>query len=105
MQIGLISQENLMMHCGHIVRCLKLWLECPHTNPSSKACHLPIDPEHKVLWALNNLNLYWNDTSNTRLSQLHQMEEFGLGAYENVMIYKEKIKRWHDKKSFYVNSE
>ncbi|KAK4269611.1 hypothetical protein QN277_022746 [Acacia crassicarpa] len=32
------------------------------------------------------------------LLQLHELDEFCLGAYENSKLYKEKIKRWHDKR-------
>ena len=32
--------------------------------------------------------------------QLNEMDEFRLQAYENAKIYKEKTKRWHDKKIF-----
>ncbi|XP_060202114.1 uncharacterized protein LOC132630557 [Lycium barbarum] len=31
------------------------------------------------------------------LLQLHELDEFRLGAYENAKLYKEKTKRWHDK--------
>ncbi|PIM97104.1 hypothetical protein CDL12_30432 [Handroanthus impetiginosus] len=33
-----------------------------------------------------------------RLLQLNELDEFRLQAYENAKIYKEKTKRWHDKK-------
>ncbi|PIN21773.1 DNA-directed DNA polymerase [Handroanthus impetiginosus] len=33
-----------------------------------------------------------------RLLQLNELDEFRLHAYENAKIYKEKTKRWHDKK-------
>ena len=29
--------------------------------------------------------------------QLNELKEFFLDAYENAKIYKERIKRWHDK--------
>lgn len=65
-----------------------------------KAFHFPIELEHKTSWPLKKSNLDWNDTTNARLSQLYQMEEFWLEAYENAAIYKEKLKRWHDMKHF-----
>ena len=30
--------------------------------------------------------------------QLNELEEFRLNAFENAKIYREKVKRWHDKK-------
>ncbi|KAK4731302.1 hypothetical protein R3W88_024290 [Solanum pinnatisectum] len=32
-----------------------------------------------------------------RVNQLHELEKFRLHAYENAKLYKEKMKRWHDK--------
>ncbi|XP_022883518.1 uncharacterized protein LOC111400335 [Olea europaea var. sylvestris] len=36
-------------------------------------------------------------TGEKRVLQLHELDEFHLDSYENVKIYKEKIKRWHDR--------
>ncbi|PHT24473.1 hypothetical protein CQW23_35801 [Capsicum baccatum] len=47
-----------------------------------KACHLPIELEYKALWALNRLNLNWEDVKNLRLEQLNGLDEFRLHAYE-----------------------
>ncbi|XP_025616893.1 uncharacterized protein [Arachis hypogaea] len=33
-----------------------------------------------------------------RLLQLNELDEFRLKAFENARIYKERAKRWHDKK-------
>ena len=35
--------------------------------------------------------------SEKRMLQLSELEEFRDEAYENVKIYKEKMKTWHDK--------
>ncbi|GJZ65542.1 reverse transcriptase domain-containing protein [Tanacetum coccineum] len=48
----------------------------PFRNVYGKACHLPIEIEHKAYWALRN-------------------------AYENSHAYKERTKRWHDAKMMY----
>ncbi|WP_217833294.1 hypothetical protein, partial [Picosynechococcus sp. PCC 7002] len=41
--------------------------------------------------------------------QLNELEEWGLQAYENAKIYKERTKRWHDqcisKKSLHVGQK
>ena len=32
-----------------------------------------------------------------RMLQLNELDEFRLQAYENNKMYKEKVKRWHDR--------
>ncbi|XP_055806901.1 uncharacterized protein LOC129875639 [Solanum dulcamara] len=62
-----------------------------------KACHLPVKLEHQAYWAIKKLNLNPELAGWKRLDQLHKLEEFTLHAYKNAKLYKEKIKRWHDK--------
>ena len=33
-----------------------------------------------------------------RLLDIHALDEFRSEAYENALIFKEKVKRWHDRK-------
>ncbi|PHT45008.1 hypothetical protein CQW23_14166 [Capsicum baccatum] len=39
----------------------------PYQLVYGKAYHLPIELEHKALWALKRLNLNWDDAMNERL--------------------------------------
>ena len=62
-----------------------------------KACHFPMELEHRAYWETRLLNIDSKVAGEKRMLQLSELDEFRNEAYENARIYREKTKAWHDK--------
>ncbi|GKB43795.1 reverse transcriptase domain-containing protein [Tanacetum coccineum] len=70
----------------------------PYKLVYGKACHLPIELEHKTYWALKHCNFVLKSAGDHQKVQMNELNELPDQAYENSLIYKEKMKKIHDSK-------
>ncbi|GJR85193.1 reverse transcriptase domain-containing protein [Tanacetum coccineum] len=62
----------------------------PYKLVYGKACHLPIQLEHKAYWALNHCNFDLKIAGDHRKVQINELNVLRDQTYENSLIYKEK---------------
>ena len=68
----------------------------PYRLVYGKACHLPVEIEYKVWWAIRKLNLDMNRVGLKRMLEVDELEELRNDAYFNSKIEKDRQKKWHD---------
>jgi hypothetical protein len=70
---------------------------------------LPLELEHKAFSAVKELNKDFKLVGKKRLLDLSSLDEWRSEAYENARLFKEKVKKWHDrrilKREFHVGEK
>ena len=70
----------------------------PYQLVYGKTCHLPVELEHRAYYAIRKWNMDLKLAGKRRKIQLSELDEWREKAYHSARLYKERIKKWHDKK-------
>jgi hypothetical protein len=70
----------------------------PYQLVYGKTCHLLVELEYKSHWAIKKWRMDLPTTGIKRQMQMGELKEWREKAYHNARMYKERTKRWHDKR-------
>ena len=70
----------------------------PYKMVYGKSSHLLLKLEHKAYWAIKELNWDVKLADEKRLFDISSLDGWRTQAYENAKLFKEIVKRWHDKR-------
>jgi len=68
-----------------------------HRLVFEKTSHLPVELEHRALWAIKQLNFDLDKASDLQKLQNFKLEELRNETYKNAKITKDRVKIFRDK--------
>ncbi|GKD64020.1 reverse transcriptase domain-containing protein [Tanacetum coccineum] len=100
---GVVHRKEWSYKLDDALWAFRTALKTPlETTPSrlvyGKACHLPIELEHRAYWAFKSCNKDLTKVEANRFLQINKLDELRLDAYESSITYTRRTKWWHDKR-------
>jgi transposase InsO family protein len=68
----------------------------PYRIMYGKACHVPVELEHRAYWSIKQLNFDLTKAGSQRKLKLNELEELRNDAYDCARMYKARMKKVHD---------